>query len=220
MRDKHFRGVSALSLSAVLVGWSFVSPRLPSAWRVALQAGVGGLLVLATRAPLGLCPPRLWAGLRLGSAAGAAAATAIAATTPLPPVRLSMAVRELPVSAPGWLLLRIPVGTVWAEEAAFRAALATVGSCAFGKVGGRLVQATAFGLSHIADARATGEPVAATVLATGVGGWLFGWLADRSGSLAAPMLVHLAINEAGAVAALIVQRWSAERWCCHQAPRF
>jgi len=200
-----------LSLSAALVGWSFVSPRLPSTWRVVLQAGVGGLLVVATRAPMGLCPPRLWAGLRLGTPAGALAATAVAATTVLPPVRLSMAVRELPASSPGWLLLRIPVGTVWAEEAAFRAALAAVGSRAFGTPCGRLLQAAAFGLSHIADARATGEPAAATMLVTGIGGWLFGWLADRSGSLAAPMLVHLAINEAGAVAALIVQRRSPQR---------
>jgi membrane protease YdiL (CAAX protease family) len=121
-------------------------------------------------------------------------------------VRLSMFERELPASVPDWMVLRIPVGTVWAEEAAFRAALATVGSRAFGKSGGRLLQAAAFGLSHIADARATGEPVVATVLVTGIGGWLFGWLADRSGSLAAPLLVHLAINEAGAVAALAVQR--------------
>jgi membrane protease YdiL (CAAX protease family) len=208
MGDRRFRSVCALSLAAVLVGWSFFGPRLPSTWRVVLQAGAGGLLALATRAPLGLCPPRLWAGMRLGSAAGAAAATVMAATTPLPPVQLSMAVRELPASAPGWLLLRIPVGTVWAEEAAYRAALATVGSRAFGKAGGRLLQAGTFGLSHIADARATGEPVVATVLVTGVGGWLFGWLADRSGSLAAPVLVHLAINEAGAAAALTVQRRS------------
>src|ERR1700741_1798374 len=98
MRDKHFSRVCTLSLSAALVGWSFVSPRLPSAWRVVLQAGVGGLLVRATRAPLGLCPPRLWAGLRLGARVGVAAATAVAATTSLPPVRLSMAVRELPAS--------------------------------------------------------------------------------------------------------------------------
>jgi membrane protease YdiL (CAAX protease family) len=195
-----------MSLSCVLVGWSLVSPRLPSAWRVVLQAGVGGLLVLVTRAPLGLCPPRLWAGLRLGSAAGVAAATAIAAAIPVPPVRLSMALRELPASVPDWLLLGIPVGTVWAEEAGFRAALATAGSDAFGKSGGRFLQAATFGLSHITDARATGEPVVATVLATGIGGWLFGWLADRSGSLAAPMLVHIAINEAGAIAALTVQR--------------
>ncbi len=44
------------------------------------------------------------------------------------------------------------------------------------------------------------------MLATGIAGWLFGWLADRSGSLAAPMLAHLAINEAGAIAARAVQR--------------
>jgi membrane protease YdiL (CAAX protease family) len=192
-------------LAAVLVGWSFVSPRLSPAWRVTLQAGVGVLLVLVTRAPLGLRPQRLWAGVRLGSAAGAAAASAIAATTAVPLVRASMAVREPPVSVPGWLVLHIPVGTVWAEEAAFRAALSGVGSRAFGRPGGRLLQAAAFGLSHLPDARATGAPVAATVLITGVAGWLFGWLADRSGSLAAPMLVHLAINEAGAIAALAVQ---------------
>jgi membrane protease YdiL (CAAX protease family) len=206
MRDRRFRQLWALSLATALVGWSFVGPRLPVARRVSLQACAGGLLVLVTRAPLGLCPPPLWAGLRLGSAAGVAAATAIAATTSVPPVRLSMSVRELPASVPGWLVLRIPVGTVWAEEAAFRAALATAGSHAFGKSGGRLLQAVAFGLSHIADARATGEPPVATVLVTGIGAWLFGWLAERCGSLAAPMLVHLAINEAGAIAALTVQQ--------------
>jgi membrane protease YdiL (CAAX protease family) len=193
-------------LAAALVGWSFVSPRLSPVWRVTLQAGVGALLVLVTRAPLGLLPPRLCAGLRLGSAAGVAAASAIAATTAVPLVRAAMVEREPPLPVPGWLLLQIPVGTVWAEEAAFRAALASSGSRAFGRPGGRLLQAAAFGLSHIADARATGEPVAATVLVTGVAGWVFGWLADRSGSLAAPMLAHLAINETGAVAALIVRR--------------
>ncbi|OBI49228.1 abortive phage infection protein [Mycobacterium sp. E796] len=193
-------------MAAALVGWSFLTPRLPSAWRVTLQAGMGLLLVAVTRASPGLRPPRLGAGMRLGSAAGAAAAGAIAATTALPMVRASMAARDLPVSVPGWLLLNIPVGTVWAEEAAFRAALAAVGSRAFGRRGGRLLQATTFGLSHIPDARATGAPVVATVLVTGIAGWAFGWLADRSGSLAAPMLTHLAVNEAGAIAAVAVRR--------------
>jgi uncharacterized protein len=176
-----------------------------------LQAGMGGLLVLVTRAPLGLAAPRLWAGVRLGSAGGAVAATAIAASTAIPIVRLSMAARELPASARGWLGLRIPIGTVWAEEAAFRAVLATVGADAFGPAGGKVLQAIAFGLSHIADARETGEPPVATVLTTGIAGWVFAWLADHSGSLAAPMLVHLAINEAGAVAALAVQRHHARQ---------
>lgn len=205
MPGKGFRRIEALSLAAGLVGWSFVGPRLPAAWRTALQAVVGGALVLITRAPLGLAPPRLWPGLRLGSLVAFSAAGTVAATTRLAPVRRSMAGREPPAAPPDWLLLRIPVGTVWAEESAFRGALATAGSAAFGARGGRLLQATAFGLSHIADARATGEPVAGTVLVTGAAGWLFGWLADRCGSLAAPMLAHLAINEAGAIAVLAVQ---------------
>jgi membrane protease YdiL (CAAX protease family) len=198
--------LQALSLASGLVVWSFVSPRLPGLWRVALQAGVGGLLAQATGAPLGLRPPRLWAGLRLGSAAGAVAATAIAATTLLPGMRRSMAVRELAAPAAAWLALWIPIGTVWAEEAAYRGALAAAASEAFGEFGGRLLQAATFGLSHVPDARAAGDSVVGTVLFTGFGGWLFGWLAHRSGSLAAPMLMHLAFNEAGAVAVLAVRR--------------
>lgn len=213
MPDRRFRRLRALSLAAALVGWSFEGPRLPGACRAPLQAGVGALLVSVTRAPLGLRPPRLWAGVRLGSAAGVLASSAIAATTAAPRVRLSMAAQEASASAPAWLLWRIPVGTVWAEEAAFRAALATEGFRAFGKRGGRLLQATAFGLSHIPDARATGAPVVPTVLVTGLAGWLFGWLAERSGSLAAPMLAHLATNETGAIAALIVRRggWNSSQ---------
>ena len=202
MSARLFRQAGALSLAAALVGWSFIGPRLPAAWRAVLQAGAGGLLVWVTRAPLGLGPPRLWAGVRLGALAASSAVSAVAATTLLPPVRQSMADREPPAAAPDWLLWRIPLGTVWSEESAFRGALAAAGSAAFGARGGRLLQASAFGLSHVADARTTGEPVAATVLVTGIAGWLFGWLADRSGSLAAPMLAHLAINEAGAVAVL------------------
>lgn len=206
MSEGRFRQTTALALAAALVAWSFVSTRLPTAWRVAAQAGVGAVLALVTRAPLGLRPPRLWPGVRLGSVAGAAAASMIAATTAVPLVRASMADRDPPGSAPGWLLLHIPVGTVWAEESAFRGALATAASGAYGTTRGRLLQAISFGMSHIVDARATGEPVVATLMATGLAGWMFGWLADRSGSLAAPMLAHLAINEAGAIAALSVRR--------------
>lgn len=205
MSAGNFRRTAALSLATSLVGWSFLSPRLPASWRTVLQAGMGGLLAWVTRAPLGLGPPRLWAGLRLGLLAAFSVAGTVAATTVLAPVRQSMAERRPPTAAADWLLLRIPVGTVWSEESAFRGALTTAGSAAFGARGGRLLQASAFGFSHIADARAAGEPIAATVLVTGIAGWLFGWLAQRSGSLAAPMLAHLAINEAGAIAVLAVR---------------
>jgi hypothetical protein len=147
-------------------------------------------------------------GLRLGVASAAAVSAGVAAATALPRVRAAMAERELPEPAARWLLLRIPIGTVWSEEAAFRAALGTLAAEAFGPRWGRLLQATTFGLSHVADARGAGEPVVGTVLVTGAAGWAFGWLHSWSGSLLAPMLAHLAANEAGAVAALAIQRFA------------
>jgi len=201
------RRVHALALAGTLVGWSFTAG-LQHPWRrhPLVQAALGTALAVTAGAPLGLRPPQLRSGLRLGGAAAGVVAATVAVSTALPRVRSAMSERELPDLVGRWLALEIPLGTVWSEETAFRGALAEVSAAAFGTAGGRLVQATAFGLSHIPDARATGEPVVGTVAITGLAGWLFGWLAQRSGSLAAPMLVHLAINEAGALAALVTQR--------------
>jgi membrane protease YdiL (CAAX protease family) len=201
--------VRAVTLAAGLVGWSFAAPRVR--WHPVPNASLGTGLVAVTRSPLGLCPPALWSGMRYGLAAGAAVVLGVAALTALPPVRAAMAERKLPEHTARWLLLDIPIGTVWPEEAAYRATLGTVAEQAFGPTRGRLLQAAAFGLWHIVDARTTGQPVIGTVLVTGVGGWLFGWLHARSGSLAAPMLAHLAVNEAAAVAALGVQRHARRR---------
>jgi membrane protease YdiL (CAAX protease family) len=199
-------GIRALILAAALIGWSgLVAPRLPARWLVPIQAALGGVLVSSAEAPLGLRPPALWRGVRLGVAVVGAVAAAVGSSTALPPVRHAMCERELPRPASVWLLIRIPIGTVWSEEAAFRGALGTVAAQAFGPRLGRVLQATAFGLSHVADAKGAGESVGGTVLVTGVAGWAFGWLHDRAGSLVAPMLAHLAINEAGAVAALLVK---------------
>jgi len=205
MRDTAIRRFRAMALAAALVGWSCVRPRIPARLQVPVQALPAAVFVAATRAQLGLRPPRLWSGLRLGLVAATVAVTGIAIATKQPAVRASMAGRDLPARPVFWLALGIPVGTVWAEEAAFRAALGALAADAFGPSGGRLLQAATFGLSHCVDARSAGEPVAGTVLVIGVAGWLFGWLAECSGSLAAPILTHLAINEAGAVAALAVQ---------------
>lgn len=200
MRTKKVR---ALGLAAILVAWSLVAPRLPSRWHPIPHAGVGAALAALTRAPVGFRHPG--SGLRFGLGAAAPVVLGVSAATALPRVRQQMADRDLPDGAWQWLLLGIPLGTVWSEEAAFRGALGTVAADAFGTTGGRFLQATAFGLSHIADARSTGEPIVPTVLVTGLAGWVFGWLYERSASLIAPMLAHLAINEAGAVAALTVQ---------------
>jgi len=190
-----------------LIGWhGVVSSRIPQRVQPLVNAALGAALVAAARAPLGLRPPQLWSGLRLGLAVAVPVLVGVGASTAAPPVRSAMAGRDLPASPSLWLGLRIPVGTVWSEEAAFRAALGTVAADAFGPTGGRLLQSLAFGLSHIDDARGAGEPVLGTVLMTGAAGWFFALLRERSGSLAAPMLAHFAINEAGAVAAIAVQR--------------
>ena len=198
---------SALGLSAALVGWSFTAG-IEQPWRrhPVLQAALGTSLALAARAPLGVRPPAGRAGLRLGAAVAGAVAAAVLAASAVPGVRAGMAARDLPQRPGRWLGLEIPVGTVWSEETAFRGALSTLAAAAFGRTGGRTLQSLTFGLTHIPDARATGEPILGTVIATGLAGWVFALLAERSGSLLAPMLAHLAINEAGAVAALAVQR--------------
>ncbi len=204
MNGKQIR---ALGLAGVLVGWSFTAG-VEQPWRrhPLAQAAYGTALAALARAPLGLKPPDLRSGLRSGLAVAGAVAVGVAASAAVPKVRTAMAVRDLPARPAHWLGVEIPLGTVWSEETAFRGALATLAAGAFGPVRGRLLQALTFGLTHIPDARGTGEPVLPTVAATGLAGWAFALLAEHSGSVAAPMLAHLAINEAGAIAALAVQR--------------
>jgi membrane protease YdiL (CAAX protease family) len=202
-----------MALAAALVAWSVVVPRIPSRWRAPIHAIVGTALAALSHAPLGLRPPAIWSGLRWGLAAATPVALSVAAGTRIPMVRGGMIDRDLPDAAAEWLLLGIPLGTVWSEETAFRAALGTVGAAAFGPTGGRLLQSAAFGLSHVVDARSTGEPVLPTVLVTGAAGWIFGWLYERSGSLLAPALTHLAVNEAGALAAMAVQHIGSAHEC-------
>lgn len=204
MKDKRIR---ALGLAGALVGWSFTAG-LEQPWRrhPVAQAAYGTALAAVVRAPLGLRPPALRSGLRLGLAVAGTVAVGVLAGSSAPRVRSAMVERDLPARPAHWLAVEIPLGTVWSEETAFRGALATLGAGAFGPTGGRLLQALTFGLTHIPDARRTGEPMLGTVAATGLAGWVFALLAERSGSLAAPILAHLAVNEAGAIAALAVQR--------------
>jgi uncharacterized protein len=198
---------AAVGLGAALVAWSATAGlQIPGRRHPLVQAALGTGLAVGVGASFGLRGRRLRDGAAWGTAAATTVAAAVAASTAIPVVRASMAARDLPTPWWKWLGFEIPVGTVWSEEAAYRAAFGTLAEAGFGPSGGRLLQAVAFGLSHIVDARGAGDPVLGTVLVTGAAGWMFGWLADRSGSIVAPVLVHLAINEAGAVAAEVVQR--------------
>lgn len=193
-------------LAVALVTWPALLERFPQRWRPLVGAGVSTALAAVTGTPLGLRQPQLGAGVRLGGVVASAVAVAVGASPVLTPVRTSMRERDIGLHPAAWLGLHIPVGTVWSEELAFRGVLQPLAAEACGQRLGGVVQAVAFGLAHIRPARAAGDSVPATVLVTGLFGWLLGWLRERSGSVAAPILAHLALNEAGAVAALVVQR--------------
>jgi uncharacterized protein len=172
---------------------------------------------------LGLRRDRLRAGLGMGAVIAAPVAAAFAAAALAPSTRpllrdkriASLSRRQLAYQ----VLLRIPVGTVAWEEIAFRGVL----QAALNRVmGGRAATATAsalFGIWHIrptaealdanglaADRGARVAAVTATVAGTAAAGALLSVLRERSGSLAAPVLVHLTANCAGPLAQLVITK--------------
>jgi len=176
-----------------------------------------------TASDLGLRRDRLRAGLRWGSAAAApvVAALGLAAVTPatrplLDDQRIAgLDRRQLAYD----VLLRIPVGTVAWEEIAFRGVLRAALRRVLAEPAATAVGSAVFGLWHI---RPTAEALALNRLAadrgarilavTAVAAWtagagaLFCLLRERSGSLAAPVLLHLATNCGGALASALASR--------------
>lgn len=202
----------ALGLAGALVGYSATAGlAIPGRRHPLVQAAIGTAVAIAAGAPLGLRYPAGHHGLVLGARAATAVTGAVSVATMIPAVRSAMVARDLPEPGWKWLSVQIPLGTVWSEETMYRGALLTAAQDAFGPAVGNLLQAGAFGLSHVVDARGAGEPVLGTVLVTGAAGWVFGRLAARSGSLLAPVLAHLAVNEAAAIAAMLLQRTSSRR---------
>ncbi|WP_454194902.1 CPBP family intramembrane glutamic endopeptidase [Nocardia sp. Marseille-Q1738] len=105
-----------------------------------------------------------------------------------------------------WVAVHIPIGTVYSEELIFRGTLDPLLDKAFGPRAGALLSAAAFGLWHIAPARAAGDSVPATIAVTTVGGLIFGGLRRRTVGATAPALLHLAMNAGGAVAPRLARR--------------
>jgi membrane protease YdiL (CAAX protease family) len=185
----------------------------------ALAAGAASGL---TPADLGLQRDRLRGGFRLGTAAAApvVAAFGLAALVPggrrlLDDQRIAgLDRRQLAYQ----VLLRIPVGTVAWEEIAFRGVLQAALRRVLAEPFATAVGASVFGVWHI---RPTAEALAVNRLAAGGGarvlavagvaagtagaGALLCLLRERSGSLVAPVLLHLAANCAGPLASALAR---------------
>jgi membrane protease YdiL (CAAX protease family) len=176
-----------------------------------------------TATDIGLGREQLRPGLRLGSRLAAAAACGwvlIAAAPATRPVLRDERITGLSGHAVAYqVMVRIPLGTVLWEEAAFRGVL----QAALCRVmpGGAAIAVTngVFGIWHVRPtagalrvnglAGGPGRTVAAVAsgaAATAAGGLLLSWLRVRSGSLAAPILLHLATNCGGALTAWAIAR--------------
>ncbi|WP_137872934.1 CPBP family intramembrane glutamic endopeptidase [Rhodococcus sp. Q] len=200
-------GAAAVGCAAALVAWNgVVLPRLALGARGRASANtvtavvVGGAAVVGgvSFAELG------WTAWRRGLLVGVAASTlptlAYPAMLAVPPVRARMASGARRADHTEWVFVHIPLGTVLAEEVVFRSvlyALARRASPRWAPVLG----AAAFGLWHVTPARHAGDSVVGTVALTAAASLLFDQLRERSGSVLAPALLHLAVNAGGAVAA-------------------
>ncbi|RBY83918.1 CPBP family intramembrane metalloprotease [Geodermatophilus sp. TF02-6] len=161
---------------------------------------------------------RTWrAGIRWGGAALAAITAGYGVLLAVPALRPLLVDPRVEGTAAGQLavraLLLIPLGTVVPEEVAFRGVLLALTSRLLAPGRALALTSAVFGLWHLASARlppvAEGFPllgiasVAAVVAVTAAGGWVFGWLRQRSGSLLAPIGAHLGSNGLGLLAAWV-----------------
>jgi uncharacterized protein len=171
-----------------------------------------------TAAGLGLRPDRLRAGVRTAAGPAGALAAGWLVLAAAPATRPALADQR--ISGLTWpelgyqLTIRIPVGTVLWEETAFRGVLQASLRRVLPGPAAVAVCSAVFGIWHIrptvaalrinqraASRRAELGGVAAAVAGTAAAGVLLSWLRDRSGSLAAPVLLHLTANCGGALAA-------------------
>jgi uncharacterized protein len=205
----------AAAICAVLAGYNnLLAPRR---WYPAVNTAAAAATLAAaatnglTAADLGLRRDRLRSGLSLGSAAAAPVVAAFVLAALAPATRrllddqrvAGLNRRQLAYH----VLLRIPLGTVAWEETAFRGVLQAALRRVLAEPAATAVASATFGIWHIRPtaealtanrlAAAPGARIAAvTAVAAGtaVAGALLSFLRDRSGSLAAPVLLHLAAN--------------------------
>ena len=190
---------------------------------VALGVLGAGLASGLTAADLGLGLDRVGAGVRLGAAFGGPVTAGYGVGVVTPALRPLLSDQRVAGLDGGQLayqvLVRIPVGTVVWEEIAFRGVLQAALRRVLSEPLATAAGAAVFGLWHI---RPTAGALAANGLAAGRGrrvlavtgvvagmagaGVVLSVLRERSGSLVAPVLVHLATNCTGPLACALAGR--------------
>lgn len=200
-------------------------------WYPLVNAGAAaGLLTAAAggglrAGDLGLSRGNVAAGSRLGALAAAPVAAGWLAAAFMPAVRPLLRDARIDGAsgrdATYQALVRIPVGTALWEETAFRGVLQAALRRVLPGAAASAVACGVFGIWHIrptleavrANQLATGPAatvaaVSAGAAATAAAGGVLLLLRERSGSLAAPFLLHVSTNCPGPLAAWAVARWA------------
>lgn len=230
-RGAHLRDMGfAVAAGAALAAYNNVISRHPWHHRryVALNACATGA-ALAAAAASGLTAADMgfgreeWAPGRLAACAAATVAAGwlvIAAVPATRPVLQDKRITSIDGRAVAYqAAVRIPIGTVLWEETAFRGVLQAALRRVMPGTAAIVVTSAVFGVWHIrptlqalrvnglaSDRRQATARVAAGVAATTASGVLLSWLRARSGSLTAPVLLHVATNSGAMIAAWAVAK--------------
>lgn len=220
----------ALGCAAALAAYNNLAGLHPwhRRWYVLLNLGAAGALLAASSASgfgagePGLSGEALPRGVRLGTRFAAVVTAGWVLAAAVPAARPLLGDRRLAGQSGGQAacqaLVRIPVGTVLWEEAAFRGVLQAAVCRLLPRPAAVAVTSVVFGVWHVRPALeglgvnglargrgATAAGVTGVVAATAAGGAFLSWLRLRSGSLAAPLLLHLATNSPGPLAAWLTR---------------
>lgn len=219
----------AVAVAGVLAAYNNTGGAQPwrQRWYPVTNLGATGLLLAAaagsrlTAADLGLSPGQVPAGLRGAAGPAGALAAAWLALAVTPATRPVLADRR--ITGLTWpqvayqVTVRIPVGTVLWEETAFRGVLQAALCRVLPTPAAIAVTSGVFGIWHIGPtiaalringvapgSRAGRAGVTAAVVGTAAIGGLLSWFRHHSGSLSAPVLLHLTANCGAALAARAV----------------
>lgn len=220
--------VSNVMANQVLPDWAYIP------WNCSVAVVLVALAIRAdgcSADDLGLASRRLPDGLRWGAAVSAGLLGVYLVGLALPMTRDLFNDDRADVGTAALLwrtLVAIPLGTVLMEEIAFRGVLPAMfrrrtAAHANGALRADIYAALLFGVWHVLPSldltesnKAVGDllpgplgvvaAIAAGVAGTATAGMVLSWLRNRSGSLAAPAMVHISSNSIGYVLAWLVQR--------------
>jgi membrane protease YdiL (CAAX protease family) len=219
----HLVGVVALLLFANVI----VNEVLGPPWYVPFNLTVLGVALLLARGAgttwdaMGMSADRLRRGAAVGGLIGIVIVALFFAAVMLPAAREAFRDDRIIEGSIGLslyhALFRVPIGTALYEEVLFRGIVFGMLARRTSALAAALWSSLLFGVWHVLPALeaietnpigdafgGSWEPVVAAVISTFVAGLVFVWIRLYSGSIIAPIIVHVASNSTAIVASALV----------------